>query len=87
MTELQRNPKLISQASEEVQILDKRKDVVLGVYTPIQQYSEPFDIMELAGSFKISEQDRKRTEQMTWEEIREETWTLAMKEEHEKGSV
>ncbi len=82
MTELQRNPKLISQASEEVQILDKRKNTVLWVYTPMEQYNEPYDIMELAGSLKLSEKVKKETAWMSDDELLESAWDLIIQEKY-----
>lgn len=49
MTQLQRNPKLISQASQEVQILDKRKNQVIGVFVPTQKSKDSITL--LAGIF------------------------------------
>lgn len=36
LTDIQRNPKLISQTRDSVQIIDKRKNMVIGIYIPIR---------------------------------------------------
>ncbi len=86
MTELQRNPKLISQASEEVQILDKRKNEILGVYTPTIKNEENVSIDDIAGSLSkyVTTEKRKELEGKTREEIREEARTLAMEKKYGK---
>lgn len=76
VSDIQKNPSIISQAQEPVNVVDKRKKVNIGVFYP--KLRKTSSILDLAWSLgKYIPEDKKN---VPWEEVRKKSQEIRLKE-------
>lgn len=83
VSDIQKNPKVLSQSREPVSVVDKRKNINLGVFYPKMRHK--WNVDELAGSLgKYISDDKK---DIPWEQVRRESQKIRIEDVEKKYNL
>jgi len=83
VSDIQKNPKVLSQSREPVSVVDKRKNINLGVFYP--KMRNKWNVDELAGSLgKYISDDKK---DIPWEQVRRECQKIRIEDVEKKYNL